>query len=62
MRNHLFDFLDEVEGLPVGSTTANIEREKVRQGYGEKRDYRKIDIFLNGKYQCFLKKKTLMEL
>lgn len=51
-KNPIFDFLDEVEGLPVGSTTANIEKEKRRQGYGEKRDYRKIDIFLDGKYQC----------
>lgn len=50
--NHLFDFLDKCEGLPVGTSTANIEKEKTRQGYSEKRDYRKIDIFLDGKYQC----------
>ena len=29
------------------------EREKgCKMKYGEKRDYRKIDIFLNGEYQC----------
>ncbi len=55
MKNHLFDFLDDVEGLPVGSTTANIEKEKKRQGYSEtdtERDKRFLSEGADICYKC----------
>jgi hypothetical protein len=33
MKNHLFDWLDNVEGKPEGTTTHNITQELKRQGY-----------------------------
>ena len=33
MNIHLYNWLDKVEGLPVGTTVKNIKKEFKRQGY-----------------------------